>query len=332
MTTRRTFIRRTAVAIAGVSVISRVEAGGRREDSGEQLFPVVVSTWNHGLPANEAAWEILRSGGYALDAVEAGVKIPEADPAVMTVGYGGLPDRDGKVTLDACIMDEKGGAGSVTFLQHIKHPISVARLVMEKTPHVMLSGDGALQFALANGFRKENLLTDAAKKAWKAWLKTDRTFRPVVNIENEIRQNHDTIGMLAVDRRGNICGACTTSGMAFKMHGRVGDSPIIGAGLFVDGDVGGAVATGSGELVMKTVGSFLVVELMRNGRSPEEACREAVERIVHKIPGYHEHQIGYLALQKDGQVGAYCMKPGFDYAIRTDSRKELVPVASYCSE
>lgn len=291
-------------------------------------FPIVVSTWNHGLAANDAAWQILVQGGYALDAVETGVRVPEADPDVITVGIGGLPDATGKVTLDACIMDELGNAGAVSYLQHIMHPISVARRVMEKTPHVMLSGKGALDFALKSGFKKENLLTPAARKVWKNWLKTDRTFRPVINIENEILPNHDTIGMLALDSRQRLCGACTTSGMAFKMHGRVGDSPILGAGLYLDGEVGGAVATGSGELVMKTLGSFLVVELMRQGLSPEEACAEAVNRIVRKIPEYSSHQIGYLALDVRGNAGSFAMQKGFEYAVRSVNRNGLVQVDS----
>jgi N4-(beta-N-acetylglucosaminyl)-L-asparaginase len=326
MTTRRGFIRTLSGSVFGFSVLSGTDVMAGIKSSGE--MPIVISTWNHGLDANKAAWEIMQSGGYALDAVEAGVKVPEADPAVITVGYGGLPDRNGKVTLDACIMDEKGRAGSVAFLEHIKHPISVARMVMERTPHVMLAGKGALDFALKNGFRKEKLLTPKMKKAWKEWLKTDRIFKPVINIENEVLENHDTIGMLALDSKGRLCGACTTSGMAFKLHGRVGDSPIIGAGLYVDSEVGGAVATGSGELVMKTLGSFLVVELMRSGLSPEEACREAVERIVKKIPDHQKHQIGYLALNKNGMLGSFAMQPGFDYALRTSDREELIKVDS----
>jgi N4-(beta-N-acetylglucosaminyl)-L-asparaginase len=326
MTSRRKFISTSAGALAGLTLYQQNLYGKSRMASSQ--MPIVVSTWNHGLPANEAAWKILENGGYALDAVEAGVRVPEADPEVMTVGYGGLPDAIGKVTLDACIMDETGRAGSVTFLEHIMHPISVARLVMEKTPHVMLSGKGALEFALKCGFKKENLLTPAAKAAWKRWKKENTGFKPVINIEKEIRENHDTIGMLALDSQGRLCGACTTSGMAFKMHGRVGDSPIIGAGMFADGKVGGAVATGTGELVMKTLGTFLVVELMRNGLSPEEACKEAVNRIREKIPDYQKHQIGYLALNLQGQTGAFCIQPGFEYAIRTASIKELRKVNS----
>ena len=326
MKSRRIFIARVTGVLAGTFLVNRVN--GFPHESGEGRKPVVISTWNHGLAANEAAWQVLVNGGYALDAVEAGVRVPEGDPGVITVGYGGLPDRTGKVTLDACIMDEKGNAGSVAFLEHIKHPISVARLVMEKTPHVMLTGKGALDFALSNGFKKENLLTASSKEAWKKWRKTDRTFRPVINIENEILENHDTIGMLALDSRGRLCGACTTSGMAFKMHGRVGDSPVIGAGLYVDGETGGAVATGSGELVLKTLGSFLVVELMRNGYSPADACREAVERIVKKIPDHKKHQIGYLALDLNGRAGGYSMQRGFDYAVRNAGQNELVVTPS----
>lgn len=326
MTTRRNFIIRTAGIIAASSVFPLKNWASFPEQEGD--YPIVISTWNHGIPANDEAWKILATGGYALDAVEAGVRVPEADPEVISVGYGGLPDADGKVTLDACIMDENGRAGSVTFLEHIMHPVSVARLVMERTPHVMLSGDGALKFALLNGFKKENLLTPSAKEAWKKWKKTKAGFKPVINIEKEIREKHDTIGMLAIDSRGRLCGACTTSGMAFKMHGRVGDSPIIGAGMYADGKVGGAAATGTGELVMKTLGSFLIVELMRNGLSPGEACREAVDRIRERIPDYQKHQIGYIALNIQGHTGAFSIQPGFEYAIRTNSLRELRKVES----
>ena len=285
--------------------------------------PIVISTWNHGLAANEAAWQILRGNGRALDAVEAGVKVAEADPTVNSVGYGGYPDRDGKVTLDACIMDEEGNCGSVAFLQHIKHPIAVARLVMERTPHVMLVGKGALQFALANGFRKENLLTPQAKKAWKEWLKT-ANYKPAINVEN-----HDTISMLALDAAGNLSGSCTTSGVAWKMHGRVGDSPIIGAALFVDNEIGAACATGMGEAVMKTVGSHLVVELMRQGHSPQQACQQAVERIVKRQKNYRDLQVGYLALNKQGEFGSYCIQPGFNYAVHDGKANTLIDAISY---
>ena len=321
MISRRSFVSKSALALAGFSISKNSSPSIITQN--KSSLPIVISTWNHGLPANEAAWEILSKGGNSLDAVEAGVRIPEADPKVITVGYGGIPDSSGKVTLDACIMDEKGRAGSVACLEFIKHPISVARLVMEKTPHVMLTGKGALQFALDNGFEKENLLTPQMKKAWKKWKKEKKAFNTKINIENKVLENHDTIGMLAIDMDGRISGACTTSGMGYKMPGRVGDSPIIGAGLFVDGEVGGAAATGSGELVMKTLGSFLVVELMRNGMSPTEACEEAVHRIANKIPNYQQHQVGFIALNKSGEYGSYCIQPGFNFAVKTENKTVL---------
>jgi len=251
---------------------------------------------------------VLKNGGRALDAVETGVKVPEADPNNQSVGYGGRPDRDGRVTLDACIMDENSKCGSVACLEHVTHAISVARLVMEKTPHVMLVGDGATQFAFDNGFKKENLLTPKSEAEWKDWLKESK-YKPQKNIENMMpggKLNHDTIGMVAMDKNGNLSGACTTSGMAYKMHGRVGDSPIIGAGLYVDNEVGAATSTGVGEEVIRIVGSHLVVELMRQGLSPEDACKKAVERIAARNPQQAKDvQVGFLALHKSGKYGAY---------------------------
>jgi N4-(beta-N-acetylglucosaminyl)-L-asparaginase len=249
-TTRRKFIQ-LSTAAAALPIASAFTT------TSATTKPIVISTWNFGLKANEAAWAILSKGGTALDAVEAGARVPEGDPKETSVGLGGLPDRDGHVTLDACIMDEQGNIGSVAFLEGIVHPVSVARLVMEKTPHVMLVGEGAQQFALANGFKKEKLLTKESEKAWKEWLK-EKKYKPIANIEN-----HDTIGILALDANGNLSGACTTSGMAYKMRGRVGDSPIIGAGLYVDNEVGAATSTGVGEEVIRIVGCHLVVELMR---------------------------------------------------------------------
>lgn len=275
------------------------------------IKPVVVSTWQHGIAANEGAWGVLAEGGRALDAVEAGVRVTESDPNVSTVGIGGRPDREGHVTLDACIMDEKGDCGSVAFLEHIENPISVARKVMEETPHVMIVGEGALNFALSQGFEKTNLLTPEAEADWKKWLEeAPEDVRMEINVEN-----HDTIGMVALDADGNLSGACTTSGAAWKLHGRVGDSPIIGAGLFVDNEVGGACATGWGEAVVRVVGCHLVVEFMRQGHAPEEACRLAVERVISKNPDYEDIQVGFLALNKNGEHGSYCIQPGFDYAV-----------------
>ena len=326
MITRRSFITKTTMATATISLAGKTFS--KNAFSAPANFPVVISTWNHGLPANEAAWEVLAAGGHSLDAVEQGVRVPEGDPEVITVGFGGIPDADGKVTLDACIMDEKGRAGSVAYLEHIKHPVSVARLVMEKTPHVMLVGNGALEFALENGFKKENLLTPERKDEWKKWKKEKREFSNKINIENQ-SENHDTIGMLAIDIEGRLSGACTTSGMGYKLPGRVGDSPIIGAGLFVDGEVGGATATGTGELVMKTLGTFLVVEFMRNGMSPSEACETAVKRIAQKIPDYQNHQVGFIALNKDGEYGSYCIQPGFNFALKTKDKAELIDAEAW---
>ena len=313
MTTRREFIKQSTL---GGSILLTAPS---QPVYSQQSKPIVISTWNFGLAANEAAWRILSAGGRALDAVESGAKVPEADPKETSVGYGGLPDRDGKVTLDACIMDEHGNCGSVAFLQHIVHPISVARLVMEKTPHVMLVGEGALRFALANGFKKRKLLTPQSEKEWKEWLKTAE-YKPVVNIEN-----HDTIGIVALDSAGNLSGACTTSGMAYKMHGRVGDSPIIGAGMYVDNEVGAAAATGVGEEVIRIVGCHLVVELMRQGHSPEDACRLAVERILKKNPAKaRQVQVGFLALNKQGAYGAWCLQQGFTFAVHDTSGNRLM--------
>jgi N4-(beta-N-acetylglucosaminyl)-L-asparaginase len=317
MTTRREFIKLSAL---GGSVLASTSL---LADDSSATKPIVISTWNFGLSANEAAWQVLSKGGRALDAVEAGARVPEADPNETSGGFGGLPDRDGKVTLDACIMDEHGNCGSVAFLQHIMHPISVARLVMEKTPHVMLVGDGALRFALANGFKKTKLLTKKSEKAWKEWLKKG-AYKPVVNIEN-----HDTIGIVALDAAGNLSGACTTSGMAYKMHGRVGDSPIIGAGLYVDNEIGAAAATGVGEEVIRIVGCHLVVELMRQGHSPERACTLAVERILRKNPAKAtDIQVGFLAVYKKGEHGAYCLQKGFNYAVHDAASNRLIDAKS----
>lgn len=346
MKSRREFIKNGLLSAATLSSIPYVSKASSHLIAAEQpeyvengkkksRKPIVISTWDFGIAANAAAWDILKNQGSALDAVEAGVRVPEADLKNLTVGKGGYPDRDGHVTLDACIMDAEGNCGSVAALTHITHAISVARKVMENTPHVMLVGEGALQFALAQGFEKEDLLTPEGEKAWKEWLK-EKQYKPVMNIENKSfpverlpgnQYNHDTIGMLAIDAQGNMAGACTTSGMAFKMHGRVGDSPIIGAGLYVDNEIGGATSTGVGEEVIRTVGSFLVVELMRQGYSPEAACKEAVERIIKKKPAIaKEIQVGFLALNKKGEYGSYALQKGFSYAV-CDAEKQdrLIP-------
>ncbi|GAA4793205.1 N(4)-(beta-N-acetylglucosaminyl)-L-asparaginase [Olivibacter ginsenosidimutans] len=334
MINRRTFIQKGVIGTASLALLPKhyLDAETKNENQSTSKA-LVISTWDFGIAANLAAWDILKRNGRALDAVEAGVKVPEADLKNTTVGKGGYPDRDGHVTLDACIMDENGNCGSVLALEHITHAVSVARLVMEKTPHVMLAGEGALQFALENGFQKENLLTEESERAWKEWLKKAE-YSPIMNIENQHfspnklpgnQYNHDTIGMLAIDSQGNLSGACTTSGMAFKMHGRVGDSPIIGAGLYVDNEVGGATSTGVGEEVIRTVGSFLVVELMRQGYSPEAACKEAVQRIIKKKPETaKEIQVGFLAVNKKGEYGAYALQKGFSFAVCNAEKQDLL--------
>lgn len=332
MQTRRNFLRWSALGLPFVS-FSQILAKSKGPAATK---PIVVSTWDSGLPVNAVAWKILREqNGRALDAVEAGARSIE-DSINCCVGLGGNPDRDGIVTLDACIMDEKANCGSVAGLSYIKHPISVARKLMETTPHVMLVGEGALQFALANGFPKESgKLSKDADKAYKAWLKKSE-YKPIINIEQQQinakknkgngpfapnkfedgSPNHDTMGTIALDAAGNLSGACTTSGMAFKLHGRVGDSPIIGAGLFVDNEVGAVTGSGQGEEVIRVAGAALIVEMMRMGKSPKEACKIAIERIVKINPEKAKtFQVGFIAINKAGEYGAYSLQPGFSYSV-----------------
>ena len=328
MSNRRKFIKNGLLAGAGLGIFGSgacTDSKAVKTNTTARLAiepPIVVSTWRHGIKANAAAWAVLGRGGTSLDAVEQGARITEADPTVESVGYGGMPDREGHLTLDASIMDHTGNCGSVSFLEGIRHPISVARLVMDKTPHVMLSGQGALQFAIEQGFQREDLLTETARQKLREW-QVEKKYQPVINVEN-----HDTIGLLALDGTHRLAGACTTSGLAFKMRGRVGDSPVIGAGLYVDGEVGAATATGMGEAMLKTLGSFLVVEFMRAGKSPTEACRLAVERIIEKVPEWKDIQVAFIALDKTGQHGAYAVQPDFGYAIRTRDTDEYLDVPS----
>ena len=322
MKSRRDFIKISA--LGGAAVVTSSCLASTNEKKNESIKykkvtkPIVISTWRHGVEANAAAWEILEKGGTALDAVEDGVRVTESDPNNASVGLGGRPDREGIVTLDACIMDHENNCGSVGFLRDIENPISVARKVMEDTDHVMLVGEGAKQFAIEKGFKETNLLTESSKKAWQKW-KENSKYQPVINIEN-----HDTISMLALDENGNLSGSCTTSGMAYKLHGRLGDSPIIGAGLFVDNEVGGACATGMGEAVIRIAGSAIVVELMRNGRTPYEACKEGVERIIKKHKDLTNLQVGFLAMNKSGEVGAYSVFKGFNYAVQSKTQNDLI--------
>ena len=304
---RRQFLQKTGISIGALSVSPSLFPQNILEPMNIKPKPVAVATWNF-QNATKKAGSMLENGFSALDAVEQGVMVEEANLKNTTVGDGGAPDRDGNVTLDACIMSPDGNAGAVVYLKEIAHPVQVARKVMEETPHVMLAGEGALQFAIQQGFKKKNLLTESSEKAWKEWLE-HKEYRPIINIEN-----HDTIGMLCMDDKGDIAGACTTSGLSYKVNGRVGDSPIIGAGLFLDNEIGGAVGTGMGEAIMKSVGSFLIVELMRQGMSPQDACKEAVMRTVRKAPNHKDFQIAYVALNKAGEIGSYCIHKGFSYA------------------
>ena len=299
---RRDFLKTGAIGITVPSVIF-----GDSNINTNKNNPIILSTWNHGLPANDVAWKVLENDGSAMDAAEAGARVAEADPTITSVGFGGLPDEQGNVTLDACVMDSSGNAGSVAFLQNIKHPVSVARKVMEDTKHVMLVGEGARLFAVSQGFEEMDLLTVESRQAWEEWDKNRREMTP--------HETHDTISVLVQDKNGDLAGACTTSGWAYKLHGRVGDSPIIGAGLFVDNEIGCAAATGLGEEVIKTTGSFLVVELMRQGYDPTVACEEALNRVIKAHNGKPDFQIGYIALRKDGEIGSACLKWSFEYAL-----------------
>ena len=342
MSTRRKFLQTSFLSSSAFLFGKKLLAGNEVIYEPVKNNPIVISTWAPNVKANAEAWKILKANGRALDAVHAGVQVPEADPNDTSVGYGGLPDRDGRVTLDSCIMDEHGNCGSVMCIEHIMHPISVARLVMEKTPHVILVGEGALTFALANGFKKENLLTPESEKTWKEWLKTSK-YDPMITPESLMEKNkkkdttkmagqinnHDTIGMIAMDAAGNLSGACTTSGLAFKMHGRVGDSPVIGAGLYVDNEIGAATSTGVGEEVIRIVGSHLVVELMRQGLKPEAACKKAVERILKRHPKkVPDLQIGFIAMNKKGEYGGYALQADFTYAVKSNKEEKVYDAKS----
>ncbi len=325
---RRKFIQNTALTgagiAAGVSAIRCKEVSSEEKDiaastveSISKLSYISISTWNTE-SANTASGELLAQGKSSLDAIIAGVAVEEANEENTTVGIGATPDREGNVTLDACVMSPEGDYGAVLAVENIVHVAALARKVMEETPHVIMASKGAEEFAYTQGFKKQKLLTPASEKAWKEWLKTSN-YQPTINVEN-----HDTIGMLAMDTSGQISGVCTTSGLGYKMKGRVGDSPIIGSGLFLDNEVGAAVATGMGEEVLKTVGSFLVVELMRNGMSPQKACEEAIHRIVKKGDRYKNFQVAYIAMNKQGETGSYAIHEGFNMMKYQDGKPEAI--------
>lgn len=325
---RRKFIQNTALTGAGIATgiaaMSCKEVDTQKPETAEtpaisssKPSYISISTWNTE-SANTASGELLAQGKPALEAIISGVAVEEANEENTTVGIGATPDREGNVTLDACVMSPEGDYGAVLAVENIVHVAALARKVMEETPHVIMASKGAEEFAYTQGFKKQKLLTPASEKAWKEWLKTSN-YQPAINVEN-----HDTIGMLAMDASGKIAGVCTTSGLGYKMKGRVGDSPIIGAGLFLDNEVGAAVATGMGEEVLKTVGSFLVVELMRNGMSPQKACEEAIHRIVKKGERYKDFQVAYIAMNKAGETGSYAIHEGFNMMKYQDGNSETI--------
>lgn len=299
-------ISRRMLVTVGASLAGLLAGGSRAtERSGSSLR--VVSTWDFGAAANQAAFATLSRGGSLLDAVEQGARVPEADPGNHSVGRGGYPDRDGHVTLDAIIMDDLGHVGAVAALEDVVHAVSVARKVMEETPHTLLVGEGATQFALQHGFTREKLLTPESEAAWREWLKQSH-YEPSV-------RNHDTLGILARDSEGHLAGACTTSGMAFKLRGRVGDSPQCGAGLFVEAGIGAATSTGVGEEVTRIAGCARVVGSMRAGLSPQAACQEAIRHLVRlRGPAMLDEQVAFLALSSAGEVGAFAIRAGFTFA------------------
>ena len=277
---------------------------------------VVVATWDFGLKCVREGLQTMGEGGSALDAVEVGAKLAEADSAVSSVGRGGLPNRDGVVELDAAIMwgpDHR--AGSVAAVQGILHPISVARRVMEVSPHVMLVGAGARAFALSEGFESVELLTEESRARWETWRRESG--------EMPIDHHSDTIGVLAVDGDGNVGGSCSTSGAGYKHPGRVGDSPIIGSGLYVDNEVGAAAATGLGEDIMRYCASFQVVEFMRRGMSPDEACRALLTRVRDKDPKGASASVFVIALNREGEGGGGGMRRGFPYAVGTTAESSM---------
>jgi N4-(beta-N-acetylglucosaminyl)-L-asparaginase len=321
---RKAFFERSIIGISSLlispTVFAKKKITHKIPEVGKEAF--ALATWNV-QRAVMTAGQALDKGQDALAAAVHGAAIEEADELNTTVGKGGSPDREGNVTLDACVMDSKGNCGAVLAVENITHVAALAKEVMEKTPHVILAGEGARKFALQQGYKSENLLTEASKKAWQKWLEKGN-YKPEINIEN-----HDTIGMLCLDQNGNLSGTCTTSGLAYKMNGRVGDSPIIGSGLFVDNAVGAAVATGLGEEVIKTVGSFLIVELIRQGKSPQQACEEAIQRIVDKQKEKPDFQVAYVATNKQGDIGAFSIHEGFSYSIYKNKKTQNIQAKSF---
>jgi N4-(beta-N-acetylglucosaminyl)-L-asparaginase len=278
--------------------------------------PVVISTWPFGMAANVAAWQLLSGGKPALDAIEVGITHCENDTSVDSVGWGGLPDSAGEVTLDASIMDDTGRCGAVACLHRVRNAIRVARMVMELTPHVMLAGESATRFAIDHGLSQTNLLAPSAGKAFDDWRHRD----------DVPQDTHDTIGMLAIDATGRMAGGCSTSGLAYKLPGRVGDSPIIGAGLYVNPGVGSAAATGKGEEVIKVCGSYAVVENMRRGMEPREAIADVLKEIARRHNGQVDADVSFIALRADGAYAGLTLraKTNFQYAVISNGGKRLI--------
>tara|TARA_B110000285_G_C15130831_1_gene623457 strand:- start:2537 stop:3535 length:999 start_codon:yes stop_codon:yes gene_type:complete len=320
--------RRDFVKLSSLGTTAIILDGCKTKDTNKKkpiVYPVgmknikVISTWNAGLQANKVAFEVLKNKGVAIDAIEKGLNVAESDIENTSVGIGGLPDANGDVTLDACIMDHEFNCGSVSYLKNIENPISVARKVMEDTPHVMLSGKGAYDFAIQKNFKHKELLTESSKKMWKEWKLENNNVLPAINHEN-----HDTIAMIALDEKGNLSTGCTTSGWAYKLGGRVGDSPIIGAGVYSDNEIGSACATGMGEAIIKICGSHAIVELMRSGLSPQEACRIVVQRIKNSNKDLKDLQVGFIAMNKKGEIGSYSLYSGFNYAYQDAQESKLI--------
>ncbi|MEI6565187.1 MAG: N(4)-(beta-N-acetylglucosaminyl)-L-asparaginase [Verrucomicrobiota bacterium] len=321
---RRTFLDHTAMGVVASATLSQLQAAPGQESGttskkspGKGEKPVIISTWPFGKASNEAALRILLAGGTILDAVEQGIWVTESDAKNSSVGLGGTPNAAGVVQLDACIMYGPGHrAGSVAGLEGIRHPISAARRVMEQTKHVMLVGEGARMFALEQGL--ESIETDAANR-YQAWQKTRK--KPSTQQPN----NHDTIALLILGSDGTLAGGCSTSGLGGKLPGRVGDSPILGSGLYVDNEVGAAGATGIGENVMRYCGSFLVVEYMRQGLHPQAACQETIRRIARQDPKGMDLSINFVAIDKKGRVGAAGTDKGFAYSVTSQKSSEVHP-------
>jgi N4-(beta-N-acetylglucosaminyl)-L-asparaginase len=362
--TRREFLRQASLVGAGTVVAASLPVSTLERAAAQAApQPIVIASGN-GLRSVTKAMEMIRSGSDALDAVIAGVNIVEDDPNDHTVGYGGLPNEDGVVELDSAVMHgPTHRAGAVASLRNIRNPSKVARVVMERTDHVLLVGDGALRFAKAHGFKEENLLTDEAREIWLRWRETmsgkDDWLPPHTENDKEVGEagfvrpdlrggesgfaneyapdfrSTGTIHCSAIDMKGNISCVTTTSGLAYKMAGRVGDSPIIGAGLFVDNDIGAAGSTGRGEANLINCSSVMIVEYMRQGKSPEQACLDACQRIVDHNRmrrlkddgGRPTFDVKFYAVNKKGTVGSAGIYGGGQFALHDNAGPRLVPMA-----